>query len=160
MVKINGVEAVSTKSLKKSNVQPSLNEILDRLEKQNFNAINNIKAQSQLSDFDSSENTKTANTSNENINIVEGLSLNNSDNLLLSVLPSLLSMNKSNLGIKNSKDMIFKQMLKNTNNPRLAQIIELIPKLMKPQSTNSQEISGTITDIPKIDSFVKTDDYV
>ena len=83
-------------------------------------------------------------------------------NLLLSVLPMILSKNKDKGGMKNSQEVIMKELIKQTNNPRLAQIVELLPKILNKNNNFGQVFTSSQTqkkEEPKIDSFKKTSEY-
>ena len=181
MVKINGVKAnnifdIDTKKQKK----PTLNQILDKME----DNYQNVNIQSNSNNFDkqntyqnsSGKNYENQNNTNSNLfsNLIGNLTQNDNttsamsfdenqtenNNLLMSVLP--LMLNNKGKNIKNSQELIFKEMIKNSNNPRLAQLVKLLPKLMnnnKPSFTVVQETQQKKEE-PKIDSFTKTNDYV
>ena len=156
MVKINGVEATSTISLKNREATPSLNDIFDRLEKNSFDVINNIKTQSATDELSSQKNNSSP--SSELANIL-GVS-DEKNNLLFSILPTLLSKNKTN-AFKDSQNILFKEIIKSSNNPKLSQLMELLPKLFSKKSSSSViESTNVIHTQPKIDSYIKTDDYI
>ena len=144
MVKINGVKATSTTEVK--NVSPSINEVLDRMD-------NNFQAR-QI-DYDKK-------VDNENKVDAFGFASNTDENsnLLLSILPLLLSKDKKSFSLKNSQNEIIKLFLKKSNNPMLLKIFELLPKI---SNLNKTEIHTQNTESAQnnksIDDFVKTDDY-
>ena len=181
MVKINGVKAnnifdIDTKKQKK----PTLNQILDKME----DNYQNVNIQSNSNNFDkqntyqnsSGKNYENQNNTNSNLfsNLIGNLTQNDNttsamsfnenqtenNNLLMSVLP--LMLNNKGKNIKNSQELIFKEMIKNSNNPRLAQLVKLLPKLMNNNKPNFTEVQETLQkkEEPKIDSFTKTNDYV
>ena len=148
MIKINGVTAKPTdESI--SEVKPSINEVLERMNN-NYEARQvHIQKSEQTANY---ENTFTEqNGSNSN-------SLFGND-LLLSLLPMLISNKKAN--ILSSDSPIFKELLKKINNPMLQKIFEMLPNMFKKEAkaqSNSSETENKATK-KDIDSFVKTDDY-
>ena len=179
MVKINGVNATNNFELKKQNsAKPTIKEILDRMEN-NYQNIYSVDTQN----FSNKENTKNkfdelhkADTSNtgtsSNANILSSLTnmlgenkninlpkenLGN-DNLLLSILPMLLSKNKNASTLKTSENILFKQILKNSNNPRLMQIAELLPKIISKKNIEA-ETTEEVDNTPTIESYTKTVDF-
>ena len=154
MVKINGVVATNTISLNDRKSKPSLNEIFNKLEKNSFDAINNIQSNSVK--VESKRDDLSFNPIAELSNIFGD---DEKNNLLLSILPTMLSKNKTLTGFKNSQTTLFKELLKNSNNPKLLQFAELLPKLMSKTSVSDMAQSQQKNE-PKIDSFVKTDDYI
>ena len=191
MVKINGVKAISTYQLEKEKeIKPTLNQILDRMEN-NYQEINNPNTQNKYNDkkysYDSEKYNSQYNqqipqnendgTFTQNIfsNLIGNMQNNNEQNvntqnfgddksnLLLSVLPMILSKNKSAGGIKNGQEAILKELLKQSNNPRLSQFVQLLPKILDKNNISNQTFSSTQAqkkEEPKIDSFKKTSEYV
>lgn len=191
MVKINGIKATSTYQLEKEKkLKPTLNQILDKMEN-NFQEINNpnfkIENNNKKYFFEdeknkneySSQTAKPESNNNFTQNIFSNLLGNFQDktdanvntqnfaddksNLLLSVLPMILSNNKSAGGMKNGQEAILKELLKQTNNPRLSQFVQLLPKILDKNNNSNQTFTSTQTqkkEEPKIDSFKKTSEYI
>ena len=188
MVKINGVSVVEPRDSKKRiETKPSINEILDRMQSNYDTRINEAQSNFQNEKNSSSENfstTHASNSINEKQSMIqslfnfqspnENLKANqpplfndkfndNNNNLLLSVLPMLLSNNKSGLGMKNSQDIIFKELLKTSSNPRLVKMLEILPKMMNKNSfdaSTNEQSEESKKNAPKIDAFTKTTEYV
>lgn len=184
MIKINGITATNNfETQKEIQIKPTINEILDRMEN-NYQNIHNVQNQSYKTNTQSASNNSNnfnaeiSNLQNKNVenqsifssilngnNPNSGFENNNllSDNnsLLLSILPTLLTKNKGVNTLKNSQNMIFKEILKHSNNPRLNQIAELLPKIFSNNSTPQMFSTETQTspNQNKIDTFKKTDEY-
>ena len=149
MVLINGVK-IDSKDERKEDLQkkPSINEILEKMQS-NYNKINSVVVQSN--DFTKNYEEDSQKTS------TMGLS-GGDNNLLLTLLPMLL--NKSGDGtaiLQKEQNEIFHTLLKNLNNPLLEKLFELLPNFKKPRK--KAETSTTKKEDPKIESFVKTEDY-
>jgi len=177
MVKINGVKATNSfETQKQKDIKPSINEILSRMET-NYQNVHNVKSENYNSTPKSNINNSNIsadifNESEQNtspasqglfsniLGNVDGGIGNADNNLLLSILPMMLTKNKGANTLKNSQNMIFKEILKNSKNSRLKQIAELLPKIMQ---NNSPQMFNTETEIKtienKIDTFKKTDEY-
>ena len=171
--------------------KPTLNQILDKMENnyQTINYIynKNTNANSSSNIFDAhdqsfqnqssliNDDVKIQNQESQNVfsSLLKNFSTNqdysvntmdisnqNNDSLLMSVLPLLLN-NKGKNGLKNGQDLIFKEMVKNTQNPRLAQIVKLLPKLINNKINTFADIQENMPkkEEPKIDSYTKTDEY-
>ena len=172
MIKINGVKVESyddSKSAKK----PTLNQILDNMENnyraKNYGYIEN-QSQNKNANFDDSlspqKNQNSNNSIFENLNIenqkVESQSFDNGQNsdLLFSILPMLLSKNKTASTMKTTQNKLFETLIKNSNNPRLAKLAQLLPKILN-NNPLTQTLSNTPAEDknePKIDSFKKVEE--
>lgn len=160
MVKINGIKATETSSIEKE-ISPSINEILDRMEN-NFEARKVDYSKSGTTGiFDGFDNPNNVNTYNK-VNTLwsNGTTQtgNDSSNLLLNILPMLLSKDKNSY-FKNSQNEIIKQLLKKTNNPMLLKLFELMPKLAKEKNTETENTKAETKKEKNIDDFVKAEDY-
>ena len=98
------------------------------------------------------EQTSSTNTNSSSID----------NNILVSLLPLLLN-NKSNGAstetVKKEQNELFHALIKNLNNPLLEKLFELLPTLSKKNSVKKFEVESVKKNEPKIDSFVKTDEY-
>lgn len=163
MVKINGVNIANTQEQKREHT-PTINQILDMMEN-NYQSINN--KQNNGRDFGG----QTQGTSNQSYlqNYVatpqstEKAGVEDKSNLLMSILPAMLSQNKASNGLSKQKDMLVKELLKNTQNPMLGKLFQLLPQLTSKNgltsSQNSESPAEAKKEVPKIDTFKKTDDY-
>ena len=164
MIKINGVKATSVMETQKE-ITPSINQILDKMEN-NFEARKVDYSQNNLNNiFDGSQNIDNSQNTNQYSQKVNSLgsfnALQNGDNsnLLLSILPMMLSKDKTS-AFKKSQNEIMKQMLKKINNPMLAKLFELMPKLAKATSAETQNANVETNKKEKnIDEFVKAEDF-
>lgn len=164
MIKINGTPANALQQKKQENLAPTLSQILDRMEN-NYNYINFANTQSLnlgekqegikknvQNNFDFADNKTTPNS-----DTVSTQNFDDKNSILLSVLPSLL--NKSS-GEK-EKNILIGELLKNSKNPTLAKLMDVLPKLTsvnKAKASVQQQVLPAHQQ-PKIDSFIKTDDY-
>lgn len=183
MVKINGIEAKDTNIIS-NDIKPSIKEILDRMEN-NFQArqINTTNA-SQKPDFMSKQNNTHnvfsnstnlignilgTNTYQGNVNAMDAgqdanqFSGDDSSNLFFSLIPLLISKDKNKTqNFKNGTQLILKEIIKKANNPMLAKLMDILPKLTSKtdaeQSASSQSAKN-LSNNKKIDDFVKADDY-
>ena len=164
MIKINGTPANALQQKKQENLTPTLNQILDRMEN-NYNYVNSASAQS-ANNSEPQQASKTAlqksfdyanNSAIPNNESVSAQGFDDKSNVLLSILPSLLDKSSG----EKEKNILIGELLKNSKNPTLAKLIEVLPKLTsinKAKASIQQQILPT-REQPKIDSFVKTDDY-
>ena len=143
-VKINNNEEKQSEQLKK----PSINEILDKMQVNynNMNYANNNQNVDIMANTESKQQTNNTNNSTDN-------------NLLLSLLPLLLN-NKSDSAeiLKKEQNELLHTLIKNLNNPLLEKLFELLPKLSKKSNIKKVETEEKI-EKPKIESYVKTDEY-
>ena len=169
MVKINGVKAANTLELESQKVS-ALNQILDKMES-NFEYINSNTNKKQNFEYQKYSNEKYGNQSfdvdgNQNQNISNNSYSSNTfqgdkSNLIMSVLPALLSKNKGANFLFDEKNILIKELLKNSKNPMINKLFELMPKLANKNISSSQSIETEKAQkkLPAIDSFVKTEDY-
>lgn len=73
-------------------------------------------------------------------------------NLILSILPSLLSGNKTH-SLGKEQNILMKELLKNTHNPKLAKLFELLPKLTTAKASTASAKRQNVREEPSIDSF-------
>ena len=157
MAIINGVKINNTKDEIQTDAikKPSINEVLEKMQV-NYNNLNNYYSQSNnvsvMSNTEPKEQTSSANTNSSSID----------NNILVSLLPLLLN-NKSNGAstetVKKEQNELFRALIKNLNNPLLEKLFELLPTLSKKNSVKKVEVESVKKNEPKIDSFVKTDEY-
>lgn len=137
MILINGVKITNADKQIEDLKKPSINEILDKMQV-NYNNIN-------------FENNKSVNIEKHEEQKVN----NNDNNLLLTLLPLLLN-NKGDSAeiLKTQQNELLHGLIKNLNNPLLEKIIDILPKLnKKPIKTEEKN------EKPKIESYIKTDEY-
>ena len=157
MAIINGVKINNTKDERQTDAikKPSINEVLEKMQV-NYNNLNNYYIQSNnvsvMSNTEPKEQTSSTNTNSSSID----------NNILVSLLPLLLN-NKSNGAstetVKKEQNELFHALIKNLNNPLLEKLFELLPTLSKKNSVKKVEVESVKKNEPKIDSFVKTDEY-
>ena len=171
MIKINGVKARNNFELKKQNIiKPTIKEILDRMENnyqninnvdsQNFNYNKEIKNQNESAKSNTNVLNSLSNMFNPNKNTYTPSENIGGDNLILSILPMLLSKNKNTNSLKNTENLIFKEILKNSNNPKLMQLAELLPKILNKKSIETETTEQEVKDIPNIESYTKTTEFL
>lgn len=178
MVKINGVNAeIVSDNQRTKDLTPSINEVLDRMDNNfkqrqvgilnNPNQLNaeqnfsnqNIFASGLISNLfpnfkQSTEhinNTNTMSTYTNNQNLTSGFD----NNFLMSILPLILSTNNKTK-TKGFENPIFKELLKRVNNPIIQKIFEMLPKMKTTTETQTENKK----DEAKIDSYVKTSEYL
>ena len=164
MIKINGTPANALQQQKQEKLAPTLSQILDRMES-NYNYINYANTQSLNLSEKQEGNKKNVqndldfayNKTSPNGDTVSAQNFDDKNSVLLSILPSLL--NKSS-GEK-EKNILIGELLKNSKNPTLAKLMEVLPKLtnINKAKTSVQQQALPVHQQPKIDSFIKTDDY-
>ena len=178
-MKINGV-VIENETTKKERT-PTINQILDNMEN-NFQMVNSKQkfAEGFSGQFSEQKDNQTFAQSflgkkngeqNYSLNQeVKAESFNNQNfqhddknNLLLSILPTLLSQNKSPKNLNKQKEMLIGELLKNSSNPMLSKLFKLLPQLANKTDVlkneeNSKESAPQKTE-PKIDSFRKTVDF-
>lgn len=153
MITINGTKAEPTDTYiaeKQKNVL-SIKQVLASMQ-QNYDNVNLGKAQALKND--------DTNNSNGMLNLLT--SGKDKNELLMSLLPLLLSKNKTGIdSLSVGENDIMQNLLKNTNNPMLSKILEMIPKFknLSSKKTKKQEEVKPVNDSPKIDSFIKTSEY-
>lgn len=153
MITINGTKAEPTDTYiaeKQKNVL-SIKQVLASMQ-QNYDNVNLGKAQSLKND--------DADDSNGMFNMLTNGKDKNE--LLMSLLPLLLSKNKTGIdSLSAGENDIMQNLLKSTRNPMLSKILELIPKFknLSSKGTKKQEYVKPVNDSPKIDSFIKTSEY-
>ena len=180
-MKINGV--VVERDTQKKETTPTINQILDKMES-NFQMINSPQnyggAYSQKTfdktktnffddkNFGTNLNPWQSGNANQKVE-TESFEASKSNqfedksNLLLSILPAMLSQNKSPKTMDKQKDILINELLKNSGNPMLAKLFKLLPQLstkgVLQNVAEAESNSNTQKQEPKIDSFKKTDDY-
>lgn len=150
MTLINGVKIESNNaSSQNSQRQPTMNEVLNRMQN-NYDNINSRNI--------STENTNDSSTNNNEVTNILGTAGGGKDSLIKSLLPMLMSANKTNESPAIDSNKLIDMIVKNTNNPNISKLLELMPLISK-NKTKTQSKEDSTTEKPKINSFVKTDDY-
>ena len=164
MVKINGVKASGIDENSMHEIKPSINQILERMDS-NYRDIQSRAQSMQNQNFgtsifqgfqSSNQNSEKVSTLNTDANT--SLSTLGDGNLLLTLLPALLS-GKDKKNILAFDNPIFKEILKKSNNPMLQKILEILPMISKNKTSKQSEKKDDVKQETKIDSYVKTDDY-
>jgi hypothetical protein len=157
MVIINGVktETVSDYELsQKAQKKPSINEILDKMQN-NYDSINGAQ------NVSTSAQSLGENNTAQDVSAMGGIfgASDDKNNLLMSLLPLIISGKGKNSAsfIQSQQQQLVKQLIKSANNPLLEKFFELLPKFK--QNAKTSETVETKKEEPKIDSFVKTDEY-
>lgn len=178
MVKINGVNAeIVSDNQRTKDLTPSINEVLDRMDnnfKQRQTAILSSNNQSNTEQNFSNQNTfasglisslfpnfKQSSETEKNISTMSTYTNNQNstsgfdNNFLMSILPLILSTNNKTK-TKGFENPIFKELLKRVNNPIIQKIFEMLPKMKTTTETQTENKK----DEAKIDSYVKTSEYL
>jgi len=152
MVTINGVKAQNLQALNEETTKkPTMNEVLSRMQA-NFDQLSNTNQPAQ-NEQNFSNNEKNVNTQSKSpLDNISSM-FQGENSILLSLLPMLLSKDKSQS--QNIGQEIMMKMLANSGNTMLSKIVGMLPKINKKNSIQNTE--QNITEASKIDAFAKVE---